>query len=217
MASSKSQPGLKVAVKSFRLDNLEKNKLEELENEVQNYLSMDHPQITSLYDVYESKRELLTPRDAAAAFFTMGKLARHAAYRVGGDPLDQHKRAIELRRDVVACAPHMPSMELMNSLLGAAFLRTSDEALLSALCAAASEKALEHFNLREVSSCVYALGRLGRPDEQLLPKLLSRVTSEAPYLHAIEMANIASGLADLNLAPPSALEAISKVSSSLPA
>ena len=36
--------------------------------------------------MYESKRELLTPRDAAAAFFTMGKLARHAAYRVGGDP-----------------------------------------------------------------------------------------------------------------------------------
>jgi len=59
MATSVSQPGQKFAVKSLRLaGNIEKDKLEQLEAEVENYLSMDHPHITRLYDVYESKQEL---------------------------------------------------------------------------------------------------------------------------------------------------------------
>jgi len=58
MATSRSQPGLRVAVKTFQLDNLASEKREQLENEVENYLSMDHPHITRLYDVYESKHQL---------------------------------------------------------------------------------------------------------------------------------------------------------------
>jgi calcium-dependent protein kinase len=62
-ATSASKPGQKFAVKSLQLgthfQNLfNKDKREHLQGEVENYLAMDHPHITRLYDVYESKHEL---------------------------------------------------------------------------------------------------------------------------------------------------------------
>jgi calcium-dependent protein kinase len=58
MATSITQPDLKFAVKSLQLSNLTKDKRELLEAEVENYLSMDHPHITRLCDVYESDHQL---------------------------------------------------------------------------------------------------------------------------------------------------------------
>ena len=160
--------------------------------------------------VYEEKRGQLTPRDAAAAYFALGRLSRNSAYRCGTDPLASHPRAIELRADVAVSAPYLPSRDLSNALLGAAYARSSDEALLSALCTAAVDKASTHFSIRDVASTLYALGRLRRRDGALLPALLSRVSAEAPLFHAIEMSLTASGLADLELAPPTALGALSR-------
>lgn len=74
---------------------------------------------------------------------------------------------------------------------------------------AAAEKASTHFSPRDVASCVYSLGQLGRRDEVLLPRLLSRVATEAADFHAIEMMLTAHGLADLHVAPPTALTALS--------
>jgi len=63
MATSASQPTStqKFAVKSLNLGGnqfSDREKREQLEAEVENYLSMDHPHITRLYDVYESKEQL---------------------------------------------------------------------------------------------------------------------------------------------------------------
>jgi hypothetical protein len=165
---------------------------------------------TLILRVYEEKREQLTPRDAGAAFFALGRLLRNSAYRIRADPLADHPRATALRKDVAASAPLLPSRELSNALLGAAYMRSADEGLLSALCEAASDKAAELFSLRDVATCIYALGRLGRADEALLPPLLTRVVREAPRLHAIEMALAANGLADLQVAQPEALHALSR-------
>jgi len=57
-AFSKARKGQKCAVKSFQLEGLSGEKMEQLEAEVENYLCMDHPHITRLYDVYESKDNL---------------------------------------------------------------------------------------------------------------------------------------------------------------
>lgn len=57
LATGVSKPGQKFAVKSLQLGS-SKEKRQHLESEVENYLAMDHPHITRLYDVYESKNEL---------------------------------------------------------------------------------------------------------------------------------------------------------------
>lgn len=57
LATSRLQPG-KFAVKSFRIDDLPPHKLELMRNEVENYLTMDHPHVARLYDCYESDRSL---------------------------------------------------------------------------------------------------------------------------------------------------------------
>merc|ERR1719215_476798 len=44
---------------------LTKDKLEQLKAEVENYLSMDHPHIIRLYDVYESRQELFLVMECA--------------------------------------------------------------------------------------------------------------------------------------------------------
>lgn len=163
----------------------------------------------SLLRLYDEKRDTLRPTDAAAALFSLGRLNRHSAYKVGRDPLADHPLAQCVRADVAACAPHLSSRPLANALLGAAYLRSSDETLLSALCEAAAGKARGHFRLRDVASVVYALGRLQRPDAALMPALLSRVSSEAREMHALEMSLTCNGLADLHLAPPTALSALS--------
>ena len=59
--------------------------------------------------------------------------------------------------------------------------------LVSALCTAAVGKARDQFQIRDVASSLYALGRLGRRDEALLPVLLSRVRAEAPLFHALSL------------------------------
>ena len=116
----------------------------------------------------------------------------------------------KLRADLAASAPYLPARDLSNALLGAAYARTTDDALVDALCAAATDKAAGQFSQRDVASTMYALGRLGRRDGALLRVLLSRVVLEAPLFHAIEMSLAASGLADLQLAPSSALGALSR-------
>lgn len=165
---------------------------------------------SNVLKIYQQKRQILTPRDAAAAFYKLGKLNRASAARINADPLANHPTAIELRNDVAASAPYLPSREVANALLGAAYMRCSNETVLSALCSAAAEKAPDRFSQRDVASVVYSLGQLGRRDEELLPKLLSRVAAEASSFHAIEMMLTAHGLADLQVAPPSALVALSR-------
>jgi calcium-dependent protein kinase len=58
MATAVSQPDEQFAVKSFQLDNLSPEGWEELESEVQNHLSMNHPHIARLCDVYESEDQV---------------------------------------------------------------------------------------------------------------------------------------------------------------
>ena len=165
---------------------------------------------SNVLKLYQKRRALLSPRDAAAAFYALGRLNRNSAAKINRDPLANHPAAIELYADLVASAPYLPSREVANALLGAAYMRCSSEPVLTALCAAAAEKALAHFSQRDVASVVYSLGQLGRHDDELMPKLLSRVVSDASSFHAIEMMLSAHGLADLQLAPPSALMALSR-------
>jgi hypothetical protein len=165
---------------------------------------------SNVLKLYQKKRALLSPRDAAAAFYALGRLNRNSAAKINRDPLANHPAAIELYADLVASAPYLPSREVANALLGAAYMRCSSEPVLTALCAAAAEKALTHFSQRDVASVVYSLGQLRRHDDELMPKLLSRVVSDASSFHAIEMMLTAHGLADLQLAPPTALTALSR-------
>jgi calcium-dependent protein kinase len=58
MASSVLQSDEKFAVKSLKWSDLSPDRRELLEAEVENYLSMDHPHIARLYDVYESDSQL---------------------------------------------------------------------------------------------------------------------------------------------------------------
>ena len=89
---------------------------------------------TNVLKLYREKRDLLSPRDTAAAFFALGRLARASAKKIDRDPLSDHPLAIELRADVTASAPYLPSRELANALLGAAYMRVDDEPMLAALC-----------------------------------------------------------------------------------
>mmetsp|Transcript_4484 Transcript_4484/g.10550 ORF Transcript_4484/g.10550 Transcript_4484/m.10550 type:complete len:533 (+) Transcript_4484:121-1719(+) len=52
------QTGVKVAVKGFKLHGVPREKREELESEAEIFLSMDHPHVTRLVDVYESEDQL---------------------------------------------------------------------------------------------------------------------------------------------------------------
>ena len=128
---------------------------------------------SNVLKLYQKRRALLSPRDAAAAFYALGRLNRNSAAKINRDPLANHPAAIELYADLVASAPYLPSREVANALLGAAYMRCSSEPVLTALCAAAAEKALTHFSQRDVASVVYSLGQLGRHDDELMPKLLS--------------------------------------------
>jgi len=60
MATSKSSSSSsqKFAVKTFNLSMVEAKNREQLESEVEIFLSMDHPHITRLYDVYEDDQHL---------------------------------------------------------------------------------------------------------------------------------------------------------------
>jgi hypothetical protein len=170
---------------------------------------LDRP--ASVLRAYEEKRELLSPRDAAAALLALGKLNRAAASHEGHDTLHDHPLAAELRADVAVSAPYLPSRDLSNALLGAAYLRSADDDLLSALCAAATEKAAAQFSQHDVASTLFSLGQLGRREsETLLPKLLSRVLRQARTFHALEMTLCATGLAQLGVAPPNVLDALSR-------
>ena len=161
-------------------------------------------------DAYAEKRPLLAPVDAAAAYFAVSKMSQSVAFKRWVDPLASDPNATELRADLALCAPYLQSGYIASSLLAAAYTHSKDEALISALISAASEKASDLFSLKDVSRTVYALGWLNRPDEVLLPKLLSRVANEAPVMHAIEMTMTLNGLARLQIAPPTALAALAK-------
>ena len=168
---------------------------------------------SGLLKVYDEARDRLTPRDAAAAWFALGRLSRNAAYALARDPLANNRTAAMLRMDVATSAPHLVAKDVSKALLGAAYMRTSDDGLLSALTAVAADKAPALFSPRDVATTVYALGRLPHAHAltpELLPRLLSRVVHEAKELHAVEMSLAASGLADMRLAPPSALHALSR-------
>ena len=163
-----------------------------------------------ILSLYMKKRSMLTTSDAASAYFHVGWRLRRWASKRGRDPYAIRQEAVELRKDVTSGAPYMTSQCLAKSLLGAAYTRSADTIMISSLCEAAAVKASELFTVREVSNCLYALGSLERADAVLLPKLLSRVAAEAPMMHGIEMVMAANGLAQLRIAPPTALAALSK-------
>lgn len=58
MAKQDGPRELNVAVKVLKTDHIAASQLEQLKAEVENFLRMDHPHITRLYDVYESKDSL---------------------------------------------------------------------------------------------------------------------------------------------------------------
>jgi len=64
-------------------------------------------------------------------------------------------------------------------------------------------------SLRDVAISFFALGRLEMRDQVLLPRLLRRAAYEADLFHAIEMVQVAAGLADLGIAPASVLRNLS--------
>lgn len=168
------------------------------------------PRPSTVLKMYLQARDMLSPRDVAAAFYRLGQLNRASAAKIRGDPLASQSSALKLHHDVATCAPHLPSREIANALLGAAYMRCSNEATLQALCSAAAGKAATHFSQRDMASTVYSLGLLCRHDDALLSKLLPRVVSEASTFHAIEIMLTAHGLADLQMAPCSALSALSR-------
>eukprot|EP00966_Prymnesium_polylepis_P132659 3066980-Prymnesium_polylepis.1 len=101
-----------------------------------------------------------------------------------------------LRDDLAACAAQLHSKGLCNILLASHYMRVTDERFLATMCVQAARKA-EQFSPRDVATAVYALGKLGRADAELLPRLLSRARTEAAELHAVELLYVALGLADL--------------------
>lgn len=58
LATSKVPRGVKCAVKTFRLTDIAKAKRLQVAQEVEVFLSMDHPHITRLYDVYECEQTI---------------------------------------------------------------------------------------------------------------------------------------------------------------
>lgn len=58
LGSSKINNNQKVAVKAIRVAGLEGDKLQQLMSEVEVFLSLDHPHVTRLFDVYETSEEL---------------------------------------------------------------------------------------------------------------------------------------------------------------
>lgn len=55
LATSRTDPSFKYAVKSFRLEKMRPEKRAQLESEIEVFLLMDHPHIAQLHDVYESE------------------------------------------------------------------------------------------------------------------------------------------------------------------
>jgi len=65
------------AVKSFKLKSMPDRKIAELKNEVEIYLSLDHPHIARLQDVYETPEDLhLVMEFMAGESSTTGSIAR---------------------------------------------------------------------------------------------------------------------------------------------
>lgn len=58
LATSRSNTQQRYAVKTLSLSAITRDRLEQLRSEVENLLSMDHPHIVRLHDVYESRRQL---------------------------------------------------------------------------------------------------------------------------------------------------------------
>mmetsp|Transcript_130849 Transcript_130849/g.279952 ORF Transcript_130849/g.279952 Transcript_130849/m.279952 type:complete len:555 (+) Transcript_130849:79-1743(+) len=66
MASSKSGSKEVFAVKSLKLSKIAHDKFAQLQDEVENFLCMDHPHIVRLFDVYQSKTHLYLVMEAMA-------------------------------------------------------------------------------------------------------------------------------------------------------
>mmetsp|Transcript_6794 Transcript_6794/g.18783 ORF Transcript_6794/g.18783 Transcript_6794/m.18783 type:complete len:535 (-) Transcript_6794:75-1679(-) len=58
LATRRGFPEQQYAVKVLNLSNVEPTKLEQLKSEVENHLSIDHPNISRLHDVYESRHKM---------------------------------------------------------------------------------------------------------------------------------------------------------------
>jgi calcium-dependent protein kinase len=58
LATSKTNADLKFAVKAFKLSNVVNEKRQQLEAEVEIFLTLDHPHVTRLFDVYEAADHL---------------------------------------------------------------------------------------------------------------------------------------------------------------
>ena len=163
-------------------------------------------------ETFEARRTSNTPRDVAAAFYAFGRKARVPAGTELMLPPQESQRMAMLQEDVISSLPFLRTTQLCNVLLACAYQQNRERALLEPLCALTLEKA-EQLNLRDVSTTVYALGRLRHReddgDEPLLRAMLGRVARDAEQLHAIELSLVASGLAALRLAPRDVLRPLS--------
>ena len=127
-------------------------------------------------ETFEARRASNTPRDVAAAFYAFGRKARVPAGTELLLPPQEAQRMAMLQEDVISSLPFLPSTQLCNVLLACAYQQNRDPALLGPLCALTLEKVAQ-LNLRDVSTTVYALGRLGHRedgDEPLLRAMLGR-------------------------------------------
>ena len=161
---------------------------------------------------YEVKRPALRESDAAAAIVAIGRFGRDAADRQLADPFAASARVARIRADVARCVPALRSRELAGVLHGCALVRAREAPLVGVVCAALAQKS-DQLDVRDVSTSVNALGRLGLPHDALLPRLLARAERDARAMHAIELANVASGTLALlgpQHTPPRLLRAIAE-------
>ena len=159
---------------------------------------------------YEVKRPALRESDAAAAIVAIGRFGRDAADRQLADPFAASARVARIRADVARCVPALRSRELAGVLHGCALVRARAARRRGVRRARPKSDQLD---VRDVSTSVNALGRLGLPHDALLPRLLARAERDARAMHAIELANVASGTLALlgpHHTPPRLLRAIAE-------
>ena len=148
--------------------------------------------------------------DAAAAIVAIGRFGRDAADRQLADPFAASARVARIRADVARCVPALRSRELAGVLHGCALVRAREAPLVGVVCAALAQKS-DQLDARRLHQ--NALGRLGLPHDALLPRLLARAERDARAMHAIELANVASGTLALlgpHHTPPRLLRAIAE-------
>ena len=113
-----------------------------------------------------------------------------------------------LQEDIISSLPWLDSRRLCNVFLSAAYQQNRDPALLAPLCEGLLSRA-HTLNLRDVTTLIYAMGRLEYREEDkdspLLRELLGRAQRETPRMLGVEMVKLSLGLAALRLSLPDLL------------